>query len=126
MVKNMKYGIFKLTAKYSEHKAELLYRIFREFLIQTPDNAYCMKALGSSSGLAESKNDMILKSSLFAWKERQKYEDALSRSHVYSTKYFIHQCDENGKFLPSKRELKQALEVVPHTETELNKLAKII
>lgn len=122
----MKYGIFKLTSRYSEHKQELLYRIFREFLIQTPDRASCMMALGSGSGLAESKDDLTLKSSLHAWKEYQKQQSTLSRSHFYSTKYFIHQCDENGKFLPSKRELKQALEAVSHTETELNKLAKII
>lgn len=101
------YGIFRSSARFNKNKEEFLYGIFLRFCLTSEEHIHSLIAENKHS-LVTDKNDLSLKSLLFDYRNRQRQQNSLSRSHYYSTKFFIHKCDENGLILPSKKELQNA------------------
>lgn len=119
----MKYGIFKFTAKKNEHKNAMLFGIYQRCLIENSKLPASMIALGSVSGISDNRKDPTLINSLNAWRSYQRDQEKTSRSHLFTTKYYIHACDDFGYLCPSKAELKEALMAFANPE-ELNAYAK--
>lgn len=101
------YGIFRICAKYKKHKEEFLYGIFLRFCLASEEHIHSLIA-HNAKNLAADKNDLGLKSFLYACRDYQKQQSRLSLSHTFTTKYIIHKCDENGLVIPSKKELEDA------------------
>ena len=99
------YGVFKFTAKSYEHKEHFLWCIHQLFVKK--DICYSLEAMNKKQ-LANSKDDFGLKLFLQSWKDKYKSERRLSLSHTYSTKYVIHECDENGIWVAFKKEINDA------------------
>lgn len=102
------YGVFHFTARGGTwgHKNALLSRIYYEF-IKKDDHCSDFDAMNKSQ-LANSRQDENLKAFLNSWKEWYKYDRQTSRCQMFSTKYMIHECDENGYWIPTKKELEEA------------------
>lgn len=99
------YGVFHFTAKVGSHKEHILSDIYFKFI--KGENQHELEALNKTR-LATSRSDENLKMFLTSWRDKYKQERALSLSHIYSTKYLIHECDENGIWKPTKMELEEA------------------
>ena len=102
------YGVFKFTAKSWQHKEDLLWRIYNTFIKNT--KPFQLVAMNKTQ-LANSRDDSGLKLYLQSWKDKYREERKTSLCHTYSTKYLIHECDENGIWKPTKKELKEAEEM---------------
>lgn len=99
------YGIFRFTARTWQHKEHLLASIYYNFIKGEKNEDF--KALNKDQ-LARSRYDENLKGILTSWREWYKYDRQTSRCQTFSTKFMIHECDEHGVWIPTKKELKDA------------------
>ena len=105
------YGVFRFVAKKDEHKNEMLWKIICQEKHNQP-----IKSMNSVRQLATSRNDEALQSFISAWRTQARIDAKTSRCTIFKTKYIIHECDENGIFVPSKKELKEAHELYFHDQ----------
>ena len=100
------YGIFRFTARAWQHKEHLLAMIYYEFIKKDGHNSDFI-ALNKTK-LANSRKDEHLKGILSSWKNWYKEDRKTARCQTFSTKFIIHECNENGFWIPTKKELNQA------------------
>ena len=109
------YSVFKTVERSSsQHKDRILRGIFFYYCVdyekgipdwaKWPLEAYCKNTI------RESRDHYDLTSLVQVWRREEAYQDKLSRCHMFKTRWFIHQCTEDGILVPSKLELKQAVE----------------
>jgi len=99
------FGVFRVTATYKAHHEALLYQIWLN------EHKHEFKSMNSVRNLTTSRDDQFLKDYIQSWKMADKESRKTSRCTLYSNKYIIHECDENGVYLPSKKELKECMEM---------------
>lgn len=60
-----------------------------------------------------------IKCSLISYRQQYKYDDQYRRCHRFRTKYFVHECDKDGFFLPNKREIQAAQELIVQRDSKV-------
>lgn len=100
------YGVYRFTAKAWAHKEHLLSMIYYEF-IKNDQNSSDFVAMNKTQ-LANSRKDENLKAFLQSWRGWYKYDRQTARCHIFSTKFMIHECDKDGVWIPTKKELEDA------------------
>ena len=100
------YGVFRFTARAWQHKENLLGQIYYEFIKRDGHNSDFIAM--NQTKLANSRSDKNLKEYLQSWKEWYKVDRQTARCQTFSTKFMIHECDKNGIWIPTKKELEDA------------------
>jgi len=114
------YGIYKICAKYKQHRSELLSLIFQAFIVK--DGVDLESHLTSKKIWPSADNDE-LKSVLFNVKSTLEHDRAMGLCNIFTTRAIKHKCNESGLLTPSKKELKEACAMAkanwPDTVSEL-------
>ena len=104
------FGIFKFVAKYGDYKEDMMFKIAHEFILN--DWEYDSLIAMNKTDLATTKTDEKLKWFAKNWRDHDREARKTSRVTYFTNKYIVHECDENGHFIPTKKELAEAQEWV--------------
>ena len=102
------YGVFHFTAQSWAHKEHLLGLIYYG-LIKNDDSRNHELIAMNKNNLAKSRSDERLKQFAANWRNWYNEDRKRSLCHMFSSRYVIHQCDENGLYIPSKKEIADAI-----------------
>ena len=118
-MKNKLYGVFRFCFQSSRkgnqdaYKSELAYHLFKSFMTDG-DDIHPTSSLKSMSSVGSKENALCSAHGC-------RNDDRHSRRHehaIYSTyihKFVVHECDEQGVWIPTKGELLDALHKVEET-----------
>ena len=105
------YGVFKIcynTYQYSstdERNNQVIHLVFGESWW----TAECTGFLGNRRGIFDSKADAQREASDLRWTDRESRRNERCAYHKYAHRFFIHECDAKGNYIPSKAEIKKAV-----------------
>ena len=108
----MKYfGLFSFCAREGYHKSFILRLIYDNFVKHNESLINHDLIAINKTQLANSRSDERLKQFAASWRNWYHEDRKRSLCHMFSTKYIIHRCDENGLYIPSKKEITEAIEL---------------
>ena len=103
------YGVFSVcydSAKRNAFERGKAWMALRA--IEKPHDTFSDKA---ESQVYDSRSDNSLKCDIIRLRNVYAAEDRYRRNTRFRTKYFIHECDEHGFFLPNKKDQAAAMEL---------------
>ena len=105
------YGLFSFCARGGDHKNFILRLIYDNFVKPNDTHINLDLIAMNKTQLAHSRSDERLKQFAAGWRNWYHEDRKRSLCHMFSTKYIIHRCDENGLYIPSKKEIAEAIEL---------------
>lgn len=104
------WGLYKFTVEGRRTlKKEIGREIYRYFCKKDSESidAFFLTALDKI--MTSDLKDETFKNVCRSWRLWQKKDEALSRSHRFTTIFVVHKCDANGLWIPTKEELANAV-----------------
>ncbi len=104
------WGLYKFTVKGRRAlKKEIGREIYRYFCKKDPDPIDAFFLTAYEKIMTSDLKDESFKTVCRSWRMLQKRDEALSRSHRFTTIFVVHKCDANGLWIPTKDELANAV-----------------
>ena len=104
------WGLYKFTVEGRRTlKREIGREIYNYFCKKDaqPIDAFFLTAYNKL--MTSNPKDPQFRNVYYAWKQAQKRDEALSRSHRFTTIFVVHRCDANGLWIPTKEEIANAI-----------------
>lgn len=104
------WGLYKFTVKSRQIlKKEIGREIYNYFCKKDSDPFDAFFLTAYQKTMTSDLKDETFKTICQNWRTLQKKDEALSRSHRFTTIFVVHKCDANGLWIPTKKEIENAM-----------------